>query len=81
MPKNQVIDQIVKRHLSSLSLQELADLISASVSTNVQFTFGDPAPKGDTRVVELPNINAVADFDELMESFRNVHSLTKISAQ
>ena len=78
MAKNQVKERIVLQHLSQLSLQELAELIQKTVPDK-NFIFGDPKPQGDVRTVELPNINAVSDFDELMESFRAVHSLTKIS--
>ena len=75
---NQVIENIVKKYLSKLSLKELADLVNSTTPSNVLFTFGDPTPPGDVRTVELPDINAVSEFDELMESFRNVHSLTKV---
>lgn len=78
MTKNQVKERIVLQHLSQLSLQELAELIQKTVPDK-NFIFGDPAPKGDVRVVELPNISAVSEFDELMDSFRSVHGLTKIS--
>ena len=78
MAKNQVKERIVLQYLSLLSLQELAELIQKTVP-NKNFIFGDPKPQGDIRTVELPNINAVSEFDEIMESFRAVHSLTKIS--
>ena len=76
---NIVIENIVKRYLSKLSLKELADLVNSTTPSNILLTFGDSTPPGDVRTVELPDINAVSDFDELMESFRNVHSLTKIT--
>ena len=78
MAKNQVKERIVLQHLSQLSLQELAELIQKTVPHQT-FIFGDPKPQGDVRTVELPNINAVSEFDELMESFRVVHGLTKIT--
>lgn len=78
MAKNQVKERIVQQYLSLLSLQELAELIQKTVPDK-NFIFGDPKPQGDVRTVELPNINAVSEFDELMDSFRSVHCLTKIS--
>ena len=78
MAKNQVKERIVQQYLSLLSLQELAELIQKTVPDK-NFIFGSPKPQGDVRTVELPNINAVSEFDELMESFRAVHSLTKIT--
>ena len=80
MAKNQVKERIVQQYLSQLSLQELAELIQ-KIFLDKNFIFGDPKPKRDVRTVELPNINAVSEFDEIMESFRAVHSLTKITGE
>ena len=80
MAKNQVKERIVQQYLSLLSLQELAELIQKTVPDK-NFIFGDLKPQGDVRTVELPNINAVSEFDDLMESFRAVHSLTKITGE
>ena len=76
---NLVIESIVKSYIKGLTLEELSKLINESLGEKSPFIYGDKRPDGDIRTVELPNINATSEFDELMDSFKAVHCLTKIS--
>lgn len=83
MANNKAAENIVRSYLSSLPLDRVTEIVnSAIVDKNVSFTLKVPKRwYGDVRVVNLPNIDAASEFDELMESFTSIHSLTQITEQ
>lgn len=80
MAKNKAAESVIKSYLSALPLDQVAELVNSAIADkNVSFTLKVPKRYyGDVRIVNLPNIDAASEFDELMESFTGVHSLTKI---
>ena len=81
--KNKVIETIVKSFLKDLSAEQVLGLLPADGDAVKQFKQlipGNAKLNGDVRRVELPNINAQSEFDELMETFQSVHILTKITS-
>lgn len=81
MANNQAAENIVKSYLSSLPLDRVTEIVNSAIADkNVSFTLKVPKMwYGDRRVVNLPNIVAASEFDELMEAFTSVHGLTQIS--
>lgn len=56
---------------------DLEDVLSDFEQEDIKEQIVDFIPEGH-RLVELPDINAEADFEELLQEFKSKHILTKI---
>lgn len=81
MANNKAVESIIKNYISTLPVDKVAELVNSAIADkNISFTLKTPSRYwGDIRIVNLPNIDAASEFDELMESFKGVHGLTIIS--
>lgn len=74
---NKAIEKMVIDYLHLLTEDEIKNLIKIAKGTNFEISF-PPKYYGDKRVINLPNIDAASEFDEMMESFRKVHASTEM---
>ena len=76
MRLNKALKKATIDYLKHLSAEEITDIIKGVKGEAVIIP---PKYYGDRRLVELPNIDAASEFDELMVSFKQVHGLTEIT--
>lgn len=76
MKLNKALRKATIDFLKHLSIDEIRDIVQEIKGEAVIIP---PKYYGDRRLVVLPNIDAASEFDELMVSFKNVHSLTEIT--
>lgn len=76
MKLNKALRKATIDFLKHLSIDEIRDIVQEVKGETVIIP---PKYYGDRRLVELPNIDAASEFDELMVSFKQVHGLTEIT--
>lgn len=81
MKNNKAVTAIVKDFIKDLSVRELLELLPVDSEIKERLSTKTDHRRGKNfRVVNLPNLNAQSEFDELMETFKEVHFLTEITS-
>ena len=83
--KNVVLDEKLDEEIEDIRSwvddeegTDLEDVLSDFDEVDIISNFFDDHLPSDHRVIILSDINAEADFDEIMEGFKQKHILTKI---